>query len=202
MGLLAPRRRLLFLLSEEMKGYLPQLEPYSSDYQLMVYASRDLEDWLKCKWERSSREVQEELEAALDNNFEAFKAFLNFWAGLWLEKWRERVKVLSTRPKLPPDVLKRIKKAKRVYRQMPHGRELKKMLVWKLISQGEICMPGFIAERLIIEEIAKRSRGSQEPFKFPETFALDLFNALSHRISRLPKEKGPLIYLNIKLRML
>ena len=200
MGLLTLRRRLLSLLAVEIKAYLPQFEPQTTDYQMVVYACRDLEAWMRCEWSLSSqRAIYERIEEAMEYEAQDFRVFLNFWAGRWIEKWRERVKVLSTRPKLPPTAQSRIEKAKELYRGIGHRKELKTMVTQKLIHQGEICMTEVIAENLIVEEIAKRSRSLSEDLKHVMMNPLDIFNSLSGRISRLPEEKRPLIYLNVKL---
>ncbi len=200
MGLLTLRRRLLSLLAEGIKAYLPQFEPQTTDYQMVVYACRDLEAWMRYKWAlESQRSVLERIEEALKDEPRDFRVFLNFWAGRWIEKWRERVTVLSTRPELPPNLQERIKKAKMTYRGMGRRKELKRMVTQKLILQGEVCMPEVIAENLIVEEIAKRSREISEESKPAMMDPLDIFNSLSQRISKLPQEKRPLIYLNVKL---
>ena len=76
------------------------------------------------------------------------------------------------------------------------------MAVRKLVDQGEICMVDFIAENLIIEEIAKRLRKTDKNIPPAALDPLSIYNAVSNRIARLPKEKGPLVYLNIKPNML
>jgi len=193
------RKKLLSLLADEIEKYLPQFEPYTSDYQIVLYACRDFERWIEFKWVVTDYDsVYDKIEEALRHEPKAFKVLLNFWVGRWLDKWRERVKVLSTKPKLPPLVLEKIKKARMLYREIEHRKELRKMVTTKLLGQGEICMPEIIAENLIVEEIAKRIRSADPGSEFAIVTAIDIFGSLSHRISRLHEEKGPLIYLNIK----
>jgi len=50
MGLISLQRRLISLLAEELKEYIPQFEPYSADYQMVLYASKDLQEWMKHEW--------------------------------------------------------------------------------------------------------------------------------------------------------
>jgi hypothetical protein len=200
MRLLALKRRLLSLLAEEIKAYLPQFEPHATDYQMVVYACRDLEAWMRCKWTvNSQRAVYERIEETWEYEPQDFKVFLNFWVGSWIEKWRERVQVLSKKPKLPPRLQEEIERSKKLYRGMDHRKELKKMVTEKLMLQGEICMAEIIAENLIVEEIAKRSRGTDKDQKLVTMDPVDIYNSLSRRISKLPEEKRPLIYLNVKL---
>jgi len=199
MSQLTLRKRLLSTLAEEIEKYLPQFEPYSSDYQMVLYACRDLEQWVEHKWTITGTDgVYKQIEGALEYEPRVFRVFLNFWVGHWLEKWRERVRVLSERPKLPPMVLKKIKKARILYKEMEYRRELKKMVIGKLIGQGEICMVEAIAEALIVEEIAKRIQSTEGDSELTIVTPIDILNSLSQRISRIHEEKGPLIHLNIK----
>jgi hypothetical protein len=193
------KSRLLSLLVGELESYIPQFEPRALDYQIVNYALRDLEVWMENNWDaHDQRTIYEKLSEHLDKEYEDFRVFLNFWVGRWFEKWRERVKVLSTKPKVPPHHLERVMKAKELYREMPWREELKKMVVRKLVSKGEICMAELIAENLITEEIAKRIRIMGGDSKYFRLDPLDILNKLSRTISRLPEEKGPLVYLRIK----
>jgi hypothetical protein len=192
-------RRLFSLLAEEIIGYLPQFEPYSSDYQMVLYACKDLKEWVKWKFAlRSLREVDAAIQEHLESDHESFRCFLRCWTSLWVVKWRERVEVLTTMPKPPKEVLKQIKDTRTFLQKMKYRKELKQMLMRKLLVQGEICMVGFIAEQLMTEETARRNLGINPAHEFPQTFSLDILNAISYRISKISLEKGPLVYLNIK----
>ncbi|NIM45895.1 MAG: hypothetical protein GTO54_09785, partial [Nitrososphaeria archaeon] len=104
-----------------------------------VYACRDLEAWMRCKWTvNSQRAIYERIEEAWEYEPQDFKVFLNFWVGSWIEKWRERVKVLSKKPKIPSSLQEKIARSKELYRGMDHRKELKKMVTEKLMLQGEI----------------------------------------------------------------
>lgn len=196
------RNRLLSLLIEEFESHIPQLRPYTLDYQLILYASKDLETWLKVKLNTDdNRVIYESLERYLKSKPEDLKMSINFWAGMWLKKWRERVRVLSTKFKMPPNYTEKIHKAKKIYQEMDYKGELKSMAIRKLINQGEICMVDFIAENIIIEEIAKRVQKIDKNITPIVLDPLSIYNSISSRIMRLSKDKGPLVYLNIKPNM-
>ena len=202
MRVVSLRRRLISLIAEEMKNRIPQFEPYSSDYQMVVYASKDLEEWMRQKLSLRGGSFYEALERMLYDGRGEFRVFVKSWVTIWLGKWRERVKLLHTKPKLPPSVEKRIKEAKRIYRRLEFRKELKNLITRKLISQGEICMAGFIAENLIIEEIARRLRNPNVDPKNLRLDPIDIYNALSRRVLEIQRERGPLIYLRIKPNLL
>lgn len=193
------RNRIFSLLIKEFENYIPQFKPYTLDYQMVVYASRDLETWLKVKLNtEDSRIVYKNLENYFKNEAAGLRVSLNLWAGMWLNKWRERVRVLSTKFEMPPDYMEKIKRARKIYQDIEYKSELKNMAVRRLVEQGELCMIEFIAENLIIEEIAKYIQKTDKNASLPVLNPLSIYNAVSARISRLPKEKGPLVYLNIK----
>ena len=188
------RERLISIIADELRERIPQLRPYTSDYQMILFAYQDLERWFRVKWGiNSTRPLYARLEKHLNKGYQDFKVFLEVWLDRWIEKWRERVKLMHTQPKLPENVQKKIMEAKKIYRRFEFGRELKALIIRKLIRHGEICMPSFIAENLIIEEIAKRMKNAKPSLSNIELDPLDIYSSLSERISRLPMEKGPLI---------
>ncbi len=193
------RNRLLSLLIEEFEKYIPQFKPYSLDYQVVVYASKDLETWLKVKLNTNdTRMIYKKLKEYFMKNPRDLKISMNFWVGMWLKKWRERVRILSTKFKVPKKYAEKVKKARTIYKHMDYRSELKNIAIKKLVNQGEICMVEFIAENLIIEEIAKRIQKSNRDSHTVLIDPLSIYNAINSRIARLSRDKGPLVYLNIK----
>ncbi|MEM2273445.1 MAG: hypothetical protein QXX56_04425 [Candidatus Bathyarchaeia archaeon] len=192
------RSKLFTLLVKEFEVFIPQFKPYTTDYQMVVYASRDLESWLKVKMNIDDvKVIYKRLEEAFRDNPRDFRISLNFWAGMWLKKWRERVKILSTKFETPQDHVERIKRARKILQEVDWKNDLKVMTIKKLIDYGEICMTEFIADNLIVEEIARRiQRADKDSIIALEP--LSIYNAVSTRIMRLSKERGPLVYLNIK----
>ncbi|MBS7635480.1 hypothetical protein KEJ34_08395 [Candidatus Bathyarchaeota archaeon] len=199
MSALRFRNTLFSLLVEELGTYIPQFKPYTLDYQMVIYASKDLEVWLKVKMNTDdNRVIYERLEENFRSKPRDLRISINFWAGMWLKKWRERVRILSTRFKMPPDHIEKIRKARKLYQNIDYKSELKSMAVKKLVDYGEICMIEPIAENLIVEEIARRIRKDDKSLIPAALDPLSIYNAVGGRISLLPKERGPLIYLNIK----
>jgi len=198
MSIMMLRERLTRLLTEEFKVHIPQFRPNSSDYQMVIFAYQDLMTWMRIKWETENpRVLYLKLERFLRDESMDLRIFVSVWLNQWLEKWRERVKILLKEPKYAKGKMERLKRAKRFYMGMKHRRELKEMVIRKLIDQGEVCMVESIADNLIIEEIARRLPPKDE--REPKLNPIDIFNALSSKISRLPRERGPLIYLRMGL---
>lgn len=197
------REKLISALAQGFRSHLPQFRLNSPDYQMVLYAQQDLENWFKVKWGvKDSYTIHRMLNRYLSGDYknkEDFKFFLNVWVGSWLEKWRERVKILPKFPKISPKHAERLKKAKMIYRKMNRASELKEMVIRKLIAQGEICMTGFIAENMIINEIAKRLQRYGGRIKPSYINPLDILNSLVPKIERLPKERGPLLFLKVSI---
>ena len=94
-----------------------------------------------------------DIEEALNDETrqDEIKSFLKVWTKQWLEKWRERVTFCQKMPHFSLEHLKTKRKATKIFKQMENGQDLKKLVVQKLINNGELCMAELIAENLIIE---------------------------------------------------
>jgi hypothetical protein len=196
MGLLSIHRRLISLLAKEIDTYIPNFEPYSSDYEMITYAYSDLEECLMYLWSIYDKEyLNLRIQETLKHESDDFKIFINIWTSRWVKKWKERVKILLSKPKIPPQIVKRYESANNIYQGLEDRNELKKMVTRRLISKNEICMVRTIADNLIIEELVRRYPVFNKNTKI---FSLGLFNSISFKISKLSEKKGPLIYLSIK----
>ena len=192
------RERLISIIADELRERIPQLRPYTSDYQMVLFAYQDLERWLRVNWGiNSPHSLYAKLEEYLNKGYQDFKVFLEVWLDRWIEKWRERVKILLKPPKVSERYKENLRRARRIYRGMKHRAELKNMVIRRLIKVGEICMVESIADNLIIGEIAKRLQRSGTNRLSLTINPFDLFNSISSKIDRLPKEKGPLIFLRV-----
>jgi hypothetical protein len=152
------------------------------------------------KWrDLKSDELEEALTA--EDRQEEMKAFLKVWTTQWLEKWRERVTLCQKLPHFSLGHLKTKRKAKRIFKRMEKGQELKKLVAQKLINQGEVCMAELIAENLIIEDIAHRLRmnsGKRSTGKI----ALEPWNILQEvlpQVKRLTERRVPIIHLKLMM---
>jgi len=170
---------------------------------MVSFVYRDLINWFRVKWNiEDSYSIPGMLDRYVDEESEELNVFLSLWLDRWLEKWRERVKILHKNPKIPKFSLERANRSMKIYRKMEHGAELKDALIRKLINKGEICVTEQIAENLIVEEIAKSIPRTDEGHETPRLNPLEILNNLTPRISRLPKEKGPLVYLRVRTGVL
>jgi hypothetical protein len=185
-------------LARELQGEIPDLDIYGLEKKLLDFAYKDFEVSLT---EKLTAANYIDVEEALNDETgqKEIKAFLKIWTQQWLEKWRERVTFCQKMPQFSLEHLKIKKKAAKIFKLMKNGQELKKMVVQRLITHCEVCMPELIAENLIIEEIAfrlKMNGGKKQKNKI----LLDPWSILqevSPRVKSLAEKKTPLIHLKI-----
>lgn len=198
MSIVALRGQILSKLSRKLKERIPQFAPESMDHDMVFFAYKDLIAWLKVKWDTNeSHMVSGRLNKYVFEKEDELDAFLNFWVDSWLEKWRDRVRILLKKPRIPKPNLERVNTANRVYREGKGLKELEEIVVRKLVNKGEICMTREISKNLILEEIAKRVPSRDEKQE-ANLNTLDILSDLTSRIARLPDEKGPLVFLKVK----
>jgi hypothetical protein len=185
-------------LADELETEIPDLDIYGSERKLLDFAYHDLET---CLIEKLTETKFASLGDALEdeNRHDEIKAFLKYWTKQWLEKWRERVTLCQKTPQLSLQYLKTKKKAKKLFKRMKEGPELKKMVIQRLINKGEVCMADLIAESLIIEEIAFRLRlnGGKMKDKKAVLDPLGILQQVSLRVKSLTERKTPIIHLKL-----
>lgn len=187
-------------LARELEKEIPDLDLYGSERRLLDFAYQDLETCIKMKRkDTNSDDIEEALNT--EDRQKEIKAFLKVWTKQWLEKWRERVTLCQKMPQFSLAHLKTKRKAKKIFKRMENGQELKKLVVQKLINKGEVCMAELIAENLIIEEIAYRLKmnGGKMP---TDKITLEPWHILQEvlpRVKRLTERKTPLIHLRLMM---
>jgi len=93
------------LLSEKLKTKNPMLDIFGSDRKVLQIACQDLTNYLRVHWnlvgrESSECELVDKLEEYYNEKPNELQEFINLWTGMWLNKWKERVKLLIGKQKL------------------------------------------------------------------------------------------------------
>jgi hypothetical protein len=185
-------------LARELKNEIPELDLYGQERSLLDFAYHDLKTCLKSKWRDLNSPMLEEALTTEDCQEET-REFLKVWTPKWLGKWRERVTLCQELPHLSLGHLKAKKKAAKIFKRMENGEDLKKLVEYKLINHGEVCMAGLIAENLIIEEIAHRLKMNCGKTS-TDNIALEpwrIHQAVMPRIKRLTERRTPFIHLKL-----
>jgi len=190
------------LLSQCLKDHNPLLNLQGSDRRVLQIACEDLINFLKVHWELISREdgdydLIDKIQKYFEENTEEFSSFVSIWAGLWIKKWSERVKLLIGSEGSPQwsKVNKRLSKVEPLWRQLKDREEMKDILVESLIKNGEICGTTIMAENLLKLELGayeeKHSWGSEQEK------LVNLVNTTLRKARQLSYSKGPLIFVKI-----
>jgi len=193
----ASKKLILYWLANELENEIPDVDIYGSERKLLDFAYQDLETCLTENAENKNFDLKAVLKDKTGHD--EIKAFLKIWTKQWLGKWRERVTFCQKMPKFSLEHVKAKQKATKRFKRMENGQELKKLIVQKLINNGEVCMAELIAENLIIEEMAARMRMNKT--KAPDDQITldpwDLFQNVSPQVKRLIDRKTPLIHLKL-----
>ena len=187
-------------LAKELEGEIPDVDIYGSERKLLDFAFQDLET---CLDSECSKVSFDDIEKALNDetNLDEIKSFLTVWTTRWLKKWRERVTLCQKIPQISLAHIKIKNRAAKVFKQMEKEKELKRLVIQKLINKGEVCMVNLIAENLIIEEIAQRLKANdkKEPTNWTTLDPLEIFQEVVPRINRLTERKVPIIHLKLMM---
>lgn len=189
------------LLYEALKNRNPMLDLYGSDRRVLQIACQDLMNFLKVHWgligkEASECELAERIQRFFNENPKELEEFLGIWTGIWLKKWKERVKLLIGRQSHERwnKTTKLLSNAEPRWRGIRNKQELQEVVVATLIKNGEICGTSIIAENVLKLELgAKNNRPSTNQ----NELLINTLNKALKRARELARTKGPLIFVKV-----
>ena len=188
------------LLSEKLKDRKPTLKIFGSDRKVLQIACRDLANYLKVLWnlvgkEANDCEVVERLEKIFNENQDELQEFLDVWAGIWLRKWEQRVKLTIGRvnSKRWNRTTTLLSKAEPTWAKLRNRQEIEDLVVSTLIRNGEICGTSILAENLLKMEIAREKKG----YSNDGEQVLNVVNNTLRKARELTQSKGPLIFVKV-----
>jgi hypothetical protein len=188
------------MLGEKLKDADPALDVMGSDRKVLQVACQDFTNYLKFHWsligkEASQCELVEKLEKEFHENPAELEAFLTVWVGMWLKKWKERVKLLIGDQNAAKwsKVSKTLSSAEPYWKKIERKQELTEVVVGTLLKNGEICGTEILAENLLKMELGEKraqNLGDKE-----RVFCI-INNAL-RKAREMAQSKGPLIFVKI-----
>jgi hypothetical protein len=188
------------LLSEELRDKNPMLDILGSDRKVLQIACQDLTNYLKVLWdlvgkEANECEIAERLEKIFDENPSELEEFLGIWTGIWLRKWKERVKLLigKENSKKWSQVTRVLSNAEPIWRRLSNRQEMEDIVVHTLIKNGEICGTSILAENLLKMELGDEKKEYQKE----EEQILNVVNNTLRKSRELTQSKGPLIFVKV-----
>ena len=188
------------LLSEKFKEIDSTMDVFGSDRKVLQIACQDLTNYLKVHWNLVGKEANEcelvdMLEKFFNENPNELEDFLGIWTGIWLKKWKERVKLLigNENSNRWNKVTKILSNAEPLWRKLSNRQEMQELVTSTLIKNAEICGTSILAENLLKMELGEKSR----EYLNEEEQAMNVINNTLRKARELTRSKGPLIYVKI-----
>ena len=188
------------ILTDKLKDADPALDLLGSDRKVLQVACQDFTNYLKYQWgligvEGSNCELAEKVEAFYKENSAELEAFLTVWVGIWLKKWKERVKLLigTQNQNKWNKVAKTLANAEPLWRDLSHKQEIMELVVSTLIKNGEICGTEILTENLLKMELGEKSA---QIISENERVLVVVNNAL-RKAREMAQSRGPLIFVKI-----
>jgi hypothetical protein len=188
------------ILGEKLKDADPALNVTGSDRKVLHVACQDFTNFLKFHWnligkEASQCELVEKLEKLFKEEPAELEEFLTVWTGIWLRKWKQRVKLLIGKQNADKwrKASKNLRNAEPLWNKVERKQEMQEVVVATLIKNGEICGTEILSENLIKMEFGgKRVKN----LKDTERIFTVVNNAL-RKARGMAQSQGPLIFVKI-----
>ncbi len=188
------------MVGEKLRESDSALDILGSDRKVLQVACEDFTNYVKFHWglmgkETGQLELADRLEQLYRTDRAELEEFLNVWVGVWFKKWKERVKLLIGEESAQKwsKVSKTINNAEPLWRKLEQKQEIKELIAFTLIKNGEICGTEILAENLLKMELGEKR---VQYLSDKERVLIAVNNAL--RKSRdMAQSKGPLIFVKI-----
>jgi hypothetical protein len=188
------------MLGEKLKDADPALDIMGSDRKVLQVACQDFTNYLKFHWNLIGKEANQcELVEKIDTLFKEdpaeLNAFLTVWTGIWLKKWKERVKLLIGNQNANKwnKMSKTLTDVEPLWRKIEHKQELQEVVISTLIKNGEVCGTEILAENLLKMELGEKN---VQNISDKERLFTTLNNAL-RKAREMAQSRGPLIFVKI-----
>jgi hypothetical protein len=188
------------IMTEKLRDSDPGLDILGSDRKLLQVACQDFTNYLKYQWDLVGKEANncvlaEKMEKLFQEDPAEFESFLTVWVGIWLKKWKERVKLLigSQNQNKWNKVAKTLANAEPLWRNLQCRQEVMEIVVATLIKNGEICGTEILSENLLKMELGDKlnqSLGEKER-------VLTVVNTALRKAREMAQSRGPLIFVKI-----
>lgn len=192
-------RPLKSIFSVKMQEADPTLDVLKSDCRMFQIAFKDFVNYVRFNWkldgETSDYEIVEKIERFFEKNPAELELSLTVWIGIWIRKWKERVKLLIGNPENNELIQgsKALVKADVSWKKLESKEEMIELVASALIKNAEICGTQILAEHILKLELGKMDKFDADSKE--QLFAI-LSNAL-RRVHDMTKNIGPLFFLKV-----
>jgi hypothetical protein len=188
------------ILTEKLKDADPALDILGSDRKVLQVACQDFTNYLKYHWdligkEANNCELVEKIEQFFKENPAELEAYLTVWTGIWLGKWKERVKLLIGNQNANKwnKVTKTLNNAEPLWRKLEHKQEIMEVVVSTLLKNGEICGTEILSENLLKMELGEKNNHCLSE----SAQVLTVLNNALRKAREMAQSRGPLIFVKI-----
>jgi hypothetical protein len=188
------------LLSEKLMEKDPLIDVLVADRKVLQIACQDLTSYLKVHWDLIGMEsiqcdVVEELEKTFEEDSKELEEFLSVWTGIWLKKWKERVKLLigNDNSKRWNNITRILNNAEPFWQRLSCRQEMEDVVISTLVKNGEICGTSILAENLLKMELGSEKK----TYSNEKEQVLNVINNALRKARELTQSKGPLIFVKI-----
>jgi len=188
------------LLSEKLLEKNPLIDVLVADRKVLQIACEDLTNYLKVHWDLIEKEanqcdVAEELERTFEENPQELEEFLSVWTGIWLKKWKERVKLLigNDNSKRWNNATRILNNAEPIWQALSCHQEMEDIVISTLVKNGEICGTSILAENLLKMELGSEKK----TYKNDKEQVVNVVNNALTKARELTQSKGPLIFVKV-----
>jgi len=188
------------ILTEKLKDAAPALDIMGPDRKVLQVACQDFTNYLKYQWdligkESNDIELAEKIEQCFKEDPVELETFITIWTGIWLKKWKERVKLLIGNQNTNKwnNVAKVLSNAEPLWRRLDHKQEIMEIVEATLIKNGEICGTEILSENLLKMELGDKNI---QNLNDREQVVTVVNNAL-HKARDMAQSRGPLIFVKV-----
>jgi hypothetical protein len=188
------------ILGRKLADLDPNIDVNGSDYKVLQVACQDFINYLKFNWNLTGKEsnqcdVVEKLEVLFKEDEDELEAFMTVWVGMWIKKWKERVKLLIGEQNANrwSKISKILTTAEPYWKKIENKKELQEIVVTTLVKNGEICGTEILAENLLKMELGEKRVQSLGDIE--QVFTI-LNNSL-RKAREIAQCKGPLIFVKV-----
>ena len=152
------------LISKKMKEADPTLDLLGSDRKMLHVAYQDFSNYLRFNSnfvdeKTNNFDLVQEMERLYEEDPVELEVCLTVWTGIWLRKWKKRVKLLlgkQSQGKMS-EATKTLAKAEPHWKKLDCKEEIIGIVISTLIKNAEICGTNTLAESILKMELGKKT---------------------------------------------
>jgi hypothetical protein len=189
------------IISQKIKDAEPATDILGADRKLLQVACQDFINYFKFNLNQADGNVNDtclehKIEKQLKEDKTELEAFLTVWTGMWLKKWKQRVKLLlgKQNQKDSSKSSANLADGQILLAKLECRQEMTDMLISTLVRNAEICGTEILAENILKMELAKSA--NQDDVNEKEQLLSVLSNSL-RRAREMAQGLGPLIFVKV-----